>query len=79
MRRSLDFDEPVTSLRVFIHRLLERMAVPVIWTANDIGALGLAVLRRMTMCVELKVPNVAVRARLWRRMGDTEGVALARR
>ena len=75
--RSMMFDEPVTSSRVFVHRLLERMAVPVIWTANDIGALGPAVLRRMTMCVELKVPNVAVRTRLWRRMGETGGVALA--
>jgi transitional endoplasmic reticulum ATPase len=70
------FDEPVTSSRVFMHRLLERMAVPVIWTANDIGVLGPAVLRRMTMCLELKVPNLVTRTRLWRRMGETEGVVL---
>jgi AAA+ superfamily predicted ATPase len=74
--RSTIFDEPVTSSRVFIHRLLERISVPVIWTANDIGVLGPAVLRRMTMCLELRVPNLATRARLWRRMGETEGVAL---
>ena len=73
-----EFDDPVSaaSSRVFIHRLLERVAVPVIWTANDIGALGPAVLRRMTMCLELTVPNLATRTRLWRRMGETEGVAL---
>ena len=76
VHRSIAFDEPVTSSRVLTHRLLERMAVPVIWTANDIGMLGPAVLRRMTMCIELKVPNVATRARLWRRMGETEGVRL---
>jgi transitional endoplasmic reticulum ATPase len=70
------FDEPVISSRVFIHRLLERVAVPVIWTANDIGVLGPAVLRRMTMCLELKVPNLVTRTRLWRRMGETEGVVL---
>jgi AAA+ superfamily predicted ATPase len=75
--RSMAFDEPVASSRVFVHRLLERMAVPTIWTANDIGALGPAVLRRMTMCLELRVPNLAARTRLWRRMGETEGVALA--
>jgi SpoVK/Ycf46/Vps4 family AAA+-type ATPase len=74
--RSMAFDEPVTSSRVFIHRLLERTAVPVIWTANDIEVLGPAVLRRMTMCLELRVPNLATRAHLWRRMGETEGVAL---
>ncbi len=31
--------ERVTSSRVFIHRLLESLTVPVIWTANDIGVL----------------------------------------
>jgi AAA+ superfamily predicted ATPase len=74
-RRTL-MDDPVTSSRVYIHRLLERMVVPVIWTANDIGVLGPAVLRRMTMCLELRVPNLAARTRLWRRMGETEGVTL---
>jgi len=76
VRRGMDDDEPVTSSRVFMHRLLERLAVPVIWTANDIGVLGPAVLRRMTMCLELKVPNLATRTRLWRRMGEAEGVVL---
>jgi hypothetical protein len=74
--RSAFLDEPVTSSRVFIHRLLEGLAVPVIWTANDISVLGPAVLRRMTMCLELKVPNLATRTVLWRRMGEAEGVAL---
>lgn len=76
VRRSTDFDETVTSSRVFMHRLLERMALPVIWTANDIGVLGPAVLRRMTMCLELRVPNLTTRTMLWRRMGESEGVAL---
>ena len=77
VRRSEGFDEPVISSRVFMHRLLERMAAPVIWTANDIGVLGPAVLRRMTMCLELRVPNLATRTVLWRRLGEAEGVALA--
>jgi transitional endoplasmic reticulum ATPase len=70
------FGDPRASSRVFIHRLLERMAVPVIWTANDIGVLGPAVLRRMTMCIELRVPNLATRTVLWRRLGETHGVTL---
>jgi AAA+ superfamily predicted ATPase len=74
--RSTMHGEPVSTSRVFIHRLLERMAVPVIWTANDIGVLGPAVLRRMTMCLELKVPNLVTRTRLWRQMGAAEGVVL---
>jgi len=74
--RSSKDDEPTRSSRVFIHRLLERLAVPVIWTANDISQLGPAVLRRMTMCLELKVPNLVARTRLWRQMGEAEGIAL---
>ena len=75
-RRGIEDDESVTSSRVFIHRLLEQLTVPVIWTANDISVLGPAILRRMTMCLELKVPNLATRTRLWRHMGEAEGVVL---
>ena len=60
--------------RVFMHRLLEQGAVPVIWTANDIGALGPAVLRRMTLCLELRVPDLPTRTRLWRAMGEATGI-----
>ncbi len=76
VRRSTFDDEPVTSSRVFSHRLLEQLIVPVIWTANDIGVLGPAVLRRMTMCLEMKVPDLAARTMLWRHMGEAEGVVL---
>jgi AAA+ superfamily predicted ATPase len=69
-------EEPATNSRVFMHRLLEQLPIPVIWTANDISVLGPAVLRRMTMCLELKVPNLATRTRLWRQMGEAEGVLL---
>ena len=31
----------------------------------------------MTMCLEQKIPSVAVRARLWRRIADAEGIVLA--
>ncbi len=75
--RGAPFEPRRAGSRVFMHRLLENMAVPVIWTANDIGALGPAVVRRMTMCLEMKVPNLAIRTRLWRRMGEAEGVVLA--
>ena len=62
--------------RVFMHRLIERTPAPVIWTANDIQALGPAVLRRMTLCLELALPSLAARTRLWQEMGEAEGVAL---
>jgi transitional endoplasmic reticulum ATPase len=64
--RSTAHVDNTSNSRVFIHCLLERVSVPVIWTANDIGALGPAVLRRMTMCLELRIPNLVTRTRLWR-------------
>jgi len=39
--------------------------------------LGPSVLRRMTICLELKVPNLVTRTRLWRQMGDAEGIVLS--
>lgn len=71
-----DADGHSPTSRVFVHRLLEQTPVPVIWTANDIRALGPAVLRRMTMCLEQKIPGIAVRARLWRSSAEAEGIAL---
>lgn len=41
--------------------------MPVIWTANDIGGLGAPALRRMTMCLEVNVPNLAARVALARK------------
>ena len=75
-RSSFADGEPVTTSRVFMHRLLERTPVPVIWTANDITVLGPAVLRRMTLCLEMKISGLAVRTRLWRDLGRAEGVPL---
>jgi transitional endoplasmic reticulum ATPase len=75
--RSLALGAPATHSRVFIHRLMERVTLPVIWTANDIGELGPAVLRRMTLCLELKIPDLAARTRLWQQIAAIEGLALA--
>lgn len=76
VRRSIASDASASGSRVFMHRLLESVPVPIIWTANNIGALGPAVLRRMTMCLELRVPNLATRTMLWRRLGGEHGVVL---
>ena len=76
VRLMRDDDGSSPTSRVFMHRLLEHTPVPIIWTANDIRALGPAVLRRMTMCLEQKVPGIAVRARLWRSSAEAEGIAL---
>lgn len=72
-----EFGERQRHSRVFMHRLLERTSTPTIWTVNDLEALSPAVRRRMTCCIEMRVPPVAVRAVLWRRLAEAEQVALA--
>ena len=62
--------------RAFVHRLLETAPAPVIWTANDLDQFGPAVLRRMACCIELRIPPVPVRQRLWLDAAAEEGVAL---
>ena len=63
--------------RVFVHRLLERIRVPVIWTANDLSVFDPAVLRRMTICLKLGIPSLVTRTRLWSELGKAEGVSLS--
>lgn len=62
--------------KIFIHRLIENARAPVIWTANDITAFSPAVLRRMSLCLEVKLPERARRAELWQELAQAEGVAL---
>jgi SpoVK/Ycf46/Vps4 family AAA+-type ATPase len=62
--------------KIFIHRLLETAPVPMIWVVNDLDSVSPAVLRRMTMCIEARLPAPARRAELWRELATAEGVTL---
>ncbi len=62
--------------KIFVHRLLETARVPMIWAANDLRAFSPAVLRRMSMCIEVRLPNQARRAELWQELAQAENVAL---
>jgi SpoVK/Ycf46/Vps4 family AAA+-type ATPase len=75
---SSPFWESHTRSRVFLHRLLEQGAAPVIWTANNIEVLGPAVARRMLLCIEVRQPGVEIRAGLWRDMARAENVTLTK-
>jgi DNA replication protein DnaC len=54
--------------KLFINRLLESNRTPVLWISNTINWIDPAVLRRMTLVVEIKVPGPHARVRLWTRM-----------
>jgi AAA+ superfamily predicted ATPase len=62
--------------KVFLNRMLEQAAVPVLWTCNDIGWMDPATLRRMTLVVQMPVPDVSRRAAIWDRILDGEALAL---
>ena len=57
--------------KVFLHRMLENNRTPTLWTLNSIGGLDEALMRRMTYSFEMRVPPVAVRARIWARIAES--------
>ncbi len=50
--------------KVYLNRLLESNPVPVIWTSNELGNIDPALLRRMTLAIELKRPPAQQRRRI---------------
>lgn len=62
--------------KVYVNRMIERNAIPVIWTCNDTSEIDAAVLRRMTLAVEIRTPSQPVRARIWRKVLDDTGLKL---
>ncbi|HZP08588.1 ATP-binding protein [Methyloceanibacter sp.] len=62
--------------KLYLNRLLETNPVPVIWTSNNIFEIDAAVLRRMSLIVELKVPPVRQRAVILRRLANRYEVPL---
>lgn len=53
--------------KVFLCRVLENTPVPVVWTCNELGFIEPAILRRMTLALEIKTPDAPVRQRIWTR------------
>ncbi|MBX9796108.1 AAA family ATPase [Sphingomonas sp.] len=62
--------------KVFVNRLLETNAVPVIWTTNAIGNVDAAILRRMSFVVKLGLPSPRTARRIMARVSAEEGVAM---
>jgi SpoVK/Ycf46/Vps4 family AAA+-type ATPase len=50
--------------KAWMHRLLERMAVPVVWTTNAIDAIDPATLRRFSLVLKMGEPPRSVKRRL---------------
>ena len=73
--------------KIFVNRMLESNAVPVLWTCNWTDNIDPAFLRRMTLVAEIKLPPAAFREPIWTRaareaktdLGDAAIRRLARR
>lgn len=62
--------------KLFVNRLLEGNAVPVIWTCNSVGEMDPAALRRMTLVIEMRQPDAKTRRRIWGRVIGRQGIEL---
>jgi AAA+ superfamily predicted ATPase len=61
--------------KVFVNRLLETNAVPVIWTTNAIGNVDRAILRRMSHVLRMDLPSRETALGMLRHVAAEEGVA----
>ncbi|MCJ2184924.1 AAA family ATPase, partial [Novosphingobium sp. 1949] len=59
--------------KVFVNRLIESNAVPVIWTTNALGNVDDAIVRRMSFVLRLDTPPRSVALRMLARVAADEG------
>ena len=63
--------------KLYLNRILENNPVPVLWTSNHINEIDPAVLRRMTLAIELRQPPASQRVNILRRLDQRIGVGLS--
>jgi SpoVK/Ycf46/Vps4 family AAA+-type ATPase len=63
--------------KVFLNRLLEQNPVPTLWTSNELTAIDPALLRRMTLAIELKRPPASQRRRIIEQLLARAGLSLS--
>jgi len=60
--------------KVFVNRLLETNAVPVLWTTNAIDNIDPAILRRMSFVLKLDLPSLGAGRRMLDRIAREEAI-----
>lgn len=73
---SAHFGRRTGSSRIHLHRILETNPVPVLWTTNDIESCDRALLRRMTLTVEMRTPGPKEREQVWKRLAERRNLPL---
>jgi SpoVK/Ycf46/Vps4 family AAA+-type ATPase len=57
---------PPAGSKVYLNRLLEEAPIPTLWTSNEIDGFDPALLRRLTLAIEIRTPPPSVRERVWK-------------
>lgn len=52
--------------KVYLNRIIEQSTIPVIWTCNDVETIHPAILRRMTMAIEVKTSGRSSQEKIWK-------------
>ncbi|MEZ5925436.1 MAG: AAA family ATPase [Hyphomicrobiaceae bacterium] len=63
--------------KVYLNRLLETNPVPIFWTSNNVTEIDPALLRRMTLAVEMRLPPASQRRRILARQSERMGLSLS--
>ncbi len=63
--------------KVFVNRLLETNAVPILWTTNTIGNVDDAIIRRMSYVLKLDYPSRKTSARIYKRIAQDEQIDMS--
>lgn len=66
MSSTLYGDRSRAGSKIFLNRLIEGIRTPVIWIVNDISGLDPAIIRRMSLVIELTLPGPTTREDIWR-------------
>lgn len=69
-----DFMRGRQGSKVFVNRMLETNALPVIWTSNAIGNVDPAILRRMSFVLHMKQPSARAAREVLARIAADEGI-----
>ena len=67
-----------TASKGYLNRLLENVAVPVLWTTNDIYSVDSAFLRRMTYAVEFNELSEQTRLNIWNKTIKKNGLKVSK-
>jgi SpoVK/Ycf46/Vps4 family AAA+-type ATPase len=60
--------------KLYLNRMLEQNKIPTIWVTNQIYMIDRAIIRRFSYALEMKMPPVEARRRIWTRSLEKENI-----